>query len=1361
MIRRLPFLLIAASVLTFTLSTGCAGCTDEPNQPVQNNVPTASISAPASAEPGEALTISGEESRDADDEPLTYAWTLEAPEGSSVSLSGDDATAPSFELTPDVVGDYTLALVVSDGIAESAPAMATIEVRKATVEGPTAVAPSDVTIPVGTMVSLDGSASSDPSGADLTFTWTLLDAPATSDAELSDASSDTASITPDAAGTYEVELEVDNGTQTATDTVIITATPLANEAPVANAGPDQTVSLGDEVSLDGSGSSDPEGADLTFAWEITSAPQDSMAALQDANSANLSFSPDLAGDYTLTLVVNDGELDASDTVLITVEDTPNQAPVANAGPDQTVTLGDTVTLDATGSSDPDGDSLSFTWSFSFDPSNGADAITDVTLATTTFTPSALGEYALQVLVMDPDGEVNTDEVTILVTDVPNNPPVADAGQDQTAMLGQTVSLDGSGSTDVEDDPTQLIYTWSFDTKPAGSNASLMDEDTATPSFIPDLPGDYLIQVLVRDSAGAEASDTVRVTAMGTPNNPPVANAGQDLTAVVNAQVMLDGTGSMDMEDNAMMLTYLWSVAVQPAMSNVMLSDNSSPQPSFTPTHEGTYTFTLRVTDTAGASATDTVDVVVSSIPNTSPTADAGTNQTVSVQTLVTLDGSNSNDPEDGASLSYSWTIINAPGGNMATLDDATTATPSFTPVIPGTYIVELEATDSGGASNTDTVSITATNTAPLANAGQDQTISSGNPVLLNASGSTDLEDDQAGIGLTYQWTVVQQPMNQNTNLNNDQSEQANFFAGAEGVYTIGLMVTDSAGATNMDTVDITVIPPNTPPTASAGSDLEVAATVLVSLDGTGSTDTEDDAAGTPLVYQWTLVQSPLGSTAMLDDTGIAEPSFTPDLAGIYEFDLTVRDSQNFQSTDTVRIVAYDVSGKCLVISEYVEGSGSNKGLELQNRCQQPIDLEPYKICIANNANTNCTNIFDPAGVLADGQVFTLCNSGLTATLPAQATCNISNASLNFNGDDRLLVFVDQDDNGLFTGGLDTPIDAFGEFAQQPPMSIWENVTYRRCDDTPYLGQGPFDEAIYERIEQVDDFSTFGLPPTSCNTAPVAEAGMDQAANTGDLVTLDGSGSTDAEDDLAGTPLTYAWTIISAPPGSTAMLNNPDTSAPSVTPDLAGTYEIGLTVTDSAGATAMDAVILTITPRPVDPLEDLYISEYVEGSSFNKAIEIYNDNPSGAIDLSTVYVCVVSNADTTCSSTTTLSGSLAPKDVFVVCNSNFAVSDAGRCDLLASNISHNGDDRVLIYVDDDGVAGPSAGDSVADAFGDAATRPGTTIWANKTLLRTNFSRHIDPADNPNGDPFDYTVYYSEEPSDTFCYLGFAPGSDDCP
>ena len=1360
--RRIPFFLIAATLMAFTLTTGCAGCTDPPNEPLQNNVPTAVIDAPATANIGDALSISGLGSEDADDDPLAYQWTLEVPSGSTLALSDEDAFAASFEITPDVPGDYTLTLEVNDGTATSVPATATIAVTEAIIEPPTASAPGDITVPVGTMVSLDGSSSSDPAGATLGFAWRLVDAPSDSAAELSGEDTDTASITPDVAGTYEVELEVDNGTQTDTDTVTITATPVeVNAAPVAEAGDDQTITIGDAATFDGSGSSDPDGDALTYAWAITIAPEGSSAALEGADTATPSLTPDVVGGYVLELTVNDGEESATDTVALTVEAIANEAPVANAGPDQTITLGATVNLDAGGSSDPDGDTLSFTWSFLTDPSNGADSITDVTLAQTTFTPSTLGNYTLQVLVMDPAGEVSTDDVTITVSDIPNDPPIANAGADQTVTVADTVMLDASGSTDAEDDlaGTPLVYSWSLDTTPANSTATLSGAMTATPAFVADQVGDYLLTLTVTDSFGAIDTDTVRVSAMGMVNQTPVANAGVDLTATTGAQVMLDGTGSMDVEDGMAMtpLTYLWSVSVQPAMSNVMLSDTSAAQPTFTPVIEGTYTFSLRITDSQGASAMDTVDVVVTALPNNSPTADAGSNQTVSVQSLVTFDGSNSSDPEDGASLGYSWTIISAPMGNMATLAMANTATPSFTPVLPGTYTIELEVTDSGSAKATDTVSITATNTAPQANAGPDQNISSGNPVLLDASASTDQEDDPAGVALSYQWTITTQPMGSNVSISNDQAVQANFFPTHQGTYTVGLMVTDSAGASSMDSVSVVVTPPNTPPSASAGGDLEVAAGVIVTLDGTGSSDTEDDASNTPLTYIWTLVQKPQNSVAVLDDDAIAEPSFTPDLPGIYEFDLTVRDSQSFQSTDTVRVTAFDVSGKCLVISEYVEGSSSNKGIEVYNRCAQPIELEPYKLCIASNANTNCSSIFDPTGFLAAGQVYTFCNSGLSATLPAQVTCDVSNAGVNFNGNDRVLIYVDQDDNGLFNGGLDTPIDAFGEFAQDPMANIWENVTYRRCDTTPYLGQGAFDEMLYDRIDQLDDFSEFGLPPTTCNTTPVADAGPDQGVSLGALVALDGSNSTDAED---GASVNFAWTITSEPMGSSVMLNNETTATPSFTPTHTGAYEIGLTVTDSQGAMATDSVLITVTSAPVDPLEDLYISEYVEGSSFNKAVEIYNDHPSDPIDLSTIYICMVTNANTTCTSTIPLSGQLAAKDVYVVCNSSFVASEAGRCDQNSGSISHNGNDRILVYVDDDGTAGPSAGDSLADAFGDAATDPGN-IWANMTLLRSNFARHIDPNDNPNGDPFDAATYYTEEPSDTFCYLGFAPGSNDCP
>src|SRR5690606_10864927 len=114
-----------------------------------------------------------------------------------------------------------------------------------------------------------------------------------------------------------VNLVVNDGTfVSASDSVIITVLPVPNEAPAAEAGTDQSALVGDEVVLDGSGSTDPDGDTLTYTWTLI-VPDGSTATLADATTAAPSFTPDLAGEYAATLVVNDGTVDSAlDTVTI-------------------------------------------------------------------------------------------------------------------------------------------------------------------------------------------------------------------------------------------------------------------------------------------------------------------------------------------------------------------------------------------------------------------------------------------------------------------------------------------------------------------------------------------------------------------------------------------------------------------------------------------------------------------------------------------------------------------------------------------------------------------------------------------------------------------------------------------------------------------------------------------------------------------------------------------------------------------------------------------------------------------------------------------------------------------------------------
>jgi K319L-like, PKD domain len=133
--------------------------------------------------------------------------------------------------------------------------------------------------------------------------------------------------------------------------------PPANTTPVADAGPDVTVFRNSTASLDGSHSADADGNSLTFKWSQTSGPAVTLSS--DAVARPTFLAPRITGSLGFSLVVNDGRTASSaDTVVIQIQ---NRVPTANAGSDRTTGLGVAEILDGRGSSDPDGDTLTYTW----------------------------------------------------------------------------------------------------------------------------------------------------------------------------------------------------------------------------------------------------------------------------------------------------------------------------------------------------------------------------------------------------------------------------------------------------------------------------------------------------------------------------------------------------------------------------------------------------------------------------------------------------------------------------------------------------------------------------------------------------------------------------------------------------------------------------------------------------------------------------------------------------------------------------------------------------------------------------------------------------------------------------------------
>jgi hypothetical protein len=368
---------------------------------------------------------------------------------------------------------------------------------------------------------------------------------------------------------------------------------------VANAGQDQTVQVTDIVTLDGSGSTDADGHPLAFAWSFLALPPGSAASLSDPGAVSPTFVADEPGLYELQLVVSDGfSNSAPDTVTIS---TQNSAPVADAGPDQSVLVGQTATLDGSGSTDVDGDALSFAWSLTAVPPGSAAELSDPAAVMPTFVVDLPGSYVAQLVVNDGQADSAPDSVTLSTA---NSPPVADAGPDQTVAPGSLVQLDGSGSSDVDGDP--LSFRWSLTLRPPGSQAVLSDPGDMAPTFSADEPGTYLAQLVVNDGSVDSAPDTVRVS---TTNSAPVADAGPDQTGVGTGDtVTLDGSGSSDADGDA--LGFEWSLLNTPPGSGATLSDPTSPTPSFVADLAGSYVAQLIVNDGQADSAPDTVTVLV-------------------------------------------------------------------------------------------------------------------------------------------------------------------------------------------------------------------------------------------------------------------------------------------------------------------------------------------------------------------------------------------------------------------------------------------------------------------------------------------------------------------------------------------------------------------------------------------------------------------------------------------------------------------------------------------------------------------------------------------------------------------------------
>ena len=521
---------------------------------------------------------------------------------------------------------------------------------------------------------------------------------------------------------------------------------------------------GVEVDFFGFYSDDVEDSanELTYEWEMENRGDEGISHRTVASVENPTkrLYPGTY-DITLTVIDQDGGTDTV-TKTLTIE-RESQPPTADAGLDRTTSVGDSVTFDGSDSTD-NVQVDTYEWDIDGDGFYEKDG------QSISHTFQNVGSKTVTLRVSDPAGNTDTDTVSVTVED--RSGPTADAGSDKTIIVGSSVTLDGSGSSD---DVGITTYEWDFD------GDGNYEESRASPTISHTFPsvGTEDVTLRVRDRAGNTDTDTVSVTVED--GTSPTADAGSDKTTAVGSSVTLDGSGS---SDNIGIATYEWD------FDGDGNYEESSESPSISHTFQsvGPQDVTLRVTDNAGNTDTDTVSVTVED--RSGPTADAGSDRTTAVGSSVTLDGSGSSD--NVGITTYEWDLDD--DGDYEESSESPSISYPFQST--GTKEVTLRVTDDAGNTDTDTVSVTVEDqSSPTADAGSDKTTTPESSVTLDGSGSS----DNVGI-TTYEWDLDDDGDYEESS----ESPSVTHTFQSTGSTTVTLRVSDAAGNTDTDTIEVTV-----------------------------------------------------------------------------------------------------------------------------------------------------------------------------------------------------------------------------------------------------------------------------------------------------------------------------------------------------------------------------------------------------------------------------------------------------------------------------------------------------------------------------------------------------------------------------
>lgn len=838
--------------------------------PVANAGPSQTITLPENT-----ATLSGS-GTDTDGTIVAYNWALQSGPEEVVFSSPNEATTQISSL---IEGNYIFKLTVTDNDGAAAESNTTVRVVPAPNQPPVANAGPDQIIQLPAEYAQLNGSGSDPDGSITGYAWRLISGPAGGGiTNPQDASTLIVALYP---GIYHFELTVyDNNNAWGKDTVQLTVMDIPNQLPIVNAGNDVQITLPqNSISITGT-ASDPDGYIISYNWIMLYGP--TGAILTNYNQPTVSISGLTQGTYQFVFSAWDNDYAyGRDTVMVTVlAPPPNQPPVVSAGPDLVTTIPINSGNVYGSASDPDGSIAGLFWSQASGPSQST--MSNINSATLSVSNLVVGEYRFVLRATDNLGAVARDTMKFTVKPAPNIPPMAFAGNNQTIILPvNSTILYGSGS---DADGSIVSYLWE---KISGGTADIISPHTPSTAVQSLLEGTYAFKLTVKDNNGTSASDTVMVTVLAPPNQPPVVSVGPDLQIQlpVNYTSLIANASDPDGE----IISYHWAQLSGPSVASI--STPNAATTSVGSLIEGVYNFSVTVSDNRGSTASATVQVTVLHAPNVPPVANAGSDITIRLpEDSVEVNGTGTD--ADGLVLAYHWNAISGP--STAFIQHPTSASTQISNLsVTGTYQFELVVQDNSSAIGRDTLLVHVLppeNRPPSVSAGNDIEITLPQDSAIVFGNASDGDGEVTG----YLWSQLSGPSI--AIIANPYDAQTLISDLTEGLYQFMITVWDNDGETASDTLNILVHPaPNQLPIADAGADRSlVLPTNHTTLSGAGT-----DPDGYIVWYSWTQLDGPV----QILSAAVAQQNISiQDLqVGNYLFELTVMDNSGGWDKDTVQV----------------------------------------------------------------------------------------------------------------------------------------------------------------------------------------------------------------------------------------------------------------------------------------------------------------------------------------------------------------------------------------------------------------------------------------------------------------------------